>query len=365
MLVYTRVFLATCLFALTGLAPAMASMPQDVVRVEMPDAPGRAPKTLTPAARNADGKYEVDLLLLYTSAVTNALGGHDEALADAIKRVDKANHYFDNSLIPVRYRLVGVEPYPTSDEPNTPTVLPDQADVVALRDRYGADLVSVLRSESATACGQAMPFNGGTLAVSATDPQNVDPERDAYNVVFCLQGTTFAHELGHNLGAGHDYTYSGQTNPATGQPIPVYAAVVGSGYWRSYAHGWRCGRGELPGSKYCSIMHYCTTPDALYENLRGDFFSNPLLIRDGEACGSDGPTEALQADNARSITEAAPFVAAYRDASANGAGATKSSTKGNGLLLGGFGGFALLLAAALRVRNPRARNSRSRSSTFP
>lgn len=322
----------------------------------MPDAPGRAPKSLVPAARATDGKYEVDLLLLYTEPVVQELGGFDKALTDAHERVATANQYFDNSLIPVRYRLVGTEPYPGGGEPNAPAELPTHTDVVALRNQFGADLVSVLRSTSTTACGQAMTFNGGVLAASADDPQNVDPERDAYNVVFCLQGTTFAHELGHNLGAGHDYTYSGQTNPATGQPIPVYAAVIGSGYWRSYAHGWRCGPGQLPGSKHCSIMHYCTSPDALYENLSGDFFSNPLLVRDGEVCGSDGPAEALQADNARSITEAAPFVAAYRAAVVSGAGTTKSATNGgDGLLLGGFGGFALLpllLAAGLRTRKP-------------
>mgnify|MGYP001620033128 CR=1 FL=1 len=349
--VHARFLIALFLFALPGLAPATTSVPQDTVTVEMPNAPGRAPKTLVQAEGAADGKYEVDLLLLYTMPVIESLGGFDKALVDAQDRVATANRYFDNSLIPARYRLAGSDIFPGNGEPNVPRELPDNSSVVALRDRYGADLVSVLRSPSDTACGQAMTFNGGVLAESADNPQNVDPERDAYSVVFCLQGTTFAHELGHNMGAGHDYMYSGQTNPATGQPIPVYGTVVGSGYWRTYAHGWRCGRGQLPESKHCSIMHYCTSPDALYENLSGDFFSNPQLVRDGEACGSDGPLESQQADNARSITEAAPFVAAYRKPVV--ADAAKS---GSSLLIGALGGatlLALMLIAGLRRHTGR------------
>lgn len=299
------VAIALCIATLPSLA-------QEIVPVELPGTPGRQARMLTPKPPQADGKYEIDLLLVYTAPAVSSLGGMDAARSDAAARVAQANVYFDNSLLPIRYRLLAVEPYPEAEEPSTPAQLAGIASVQTLRDRYGADLVSVLRSSTTTACGQAATFNGGVLTREPV-PQNVDPERDAWSVVFCLDGRTFAHELGHNLGAGHDYTFSGQTNPVNDQPIPVYELAIGRGYWRSYAHGWRCGKGDLPGARYCDLMHYCRTPDAMYEDLLGDFFSNTQLIRDGEPCGSDGPVEAQQADNARSMLEAAPYVAAYRE----------------------------------------------------
>lgn len=324
--------LACCVLLAAPGAPAATQVSERVV-TELPNAPGRAPRAIEPSAPKADGSYEIDLLMLYTSPAAESLGGWTRALDHAAERVTYANRIFTDSLVNVRYRLVGVAPYPESTEPNVPRELPDVASVVALRNAHGADLVSVLRSPADLACGQAMTFNGGVFASEDT-PRNVDPERDAYSVVFCLHDRTFPHELGHNLGAGHDYLWSGQRNPITDEAIPLYEDVIGAGYWRTYAHGWRCGTAG-PGSKYCSIMHYCDIP---HDKL-GDFFSNPRLLRDVEACGAEGTLEAEQADNARSISEAAPYVAAYR-------GGGKSLTPGDSPTdLGMMEGIWLLLIA--------------------
>lgn len=344
----------------SGLMPAaQASEPI----VEAPGTPGRVIRIPAPATPKADGLFEVDVLLLYTPGGIAQL--QTDLQTHAAESVDYANRVFDSSEIPARYRLVAALPFPGEADPGL-TDLPAMPAVTALRNAYGADLVSVFAGPT-TSCGQAYTFNGGTFAPAL--PDNVDPERDAFNIVWCPYSRAFPHELGHNLGAGHDVAFSGQRNPATQEPIPGYAVVVGVGYWKDYAHGWRCGKNGGPVGSSCSIMHYCRPESQYHQTVFqaspfGDFFSNPRISRDGEACGSEGLTEADKADNARSITEALPYVAAYREPVAAPRKKIEATAFGGALSAVQGLVFALAGLGAQAARRARASaNSRCRPET--
>lgn len=290
----------------------------------------------------ADGNHQIDLLLVHTTLFAERAGGAAAAEARAQQLAALTNSYFANSMIPVRLRVVGTVAFTATDEratfnENLDTLALD-ASLRRLRDERGADLVALLRTSDfhVDLCGLATGFNGLERAEGA--PTNVSAERDAFAVAgaaasadgFQCADYILAHELGHVLGAGH-----------------AYAKNPGPYYWRPYAHAAACG-GAAGKPAYASIMHgFGFNTNGLNDGMiAGEFFSNPRLLIEGQACGSTGVpgVESTQADNARSITEAAPYVAAYRQgASTQRVGSTAQAGAINGLLL-------VLLLSALRYR---------------
>ena len=280
------------------------------------------------AQRNADGNYEVDLLAVYTPLYESRYGGRDGTRSEVLRLVSVANQYFENSGVAVRYRLLAAEKYTgtqeSSDGPRNLRILTADPAIRAYRDRVGADLVAFLRTQDGVA---SVELSSGFNGEDHNDPpQDVDPDRDFTAVIFSGPDGAgrrdgdwvFAHELGHNLGGGHNYKAHNQDGF----------------YWKPYAHGTECGL-LAPGQKLVSIMSYgdlhasgnlfgvavgdvrfgtSTVTDTI--EVRGDFFSSPNVQRNGMTCGSDNPgdPESKLADNARVINEAAPYVAAYRDA---------------------------------------------------
>ena len=271
----------------------------------------------------ADGKYEVDVLVVYTPRFEESLGGRIEAVAEVQRTAFVANTYFDNSAIPIRYRVLRAEKYTGTQESaggkRNLRVLSREPAIRAYRDQIGADLVLFLRTPDGRAdLAISSPFNGDD---KNDPPQDVQPDRDIFVVSYGgtsregvgVEDFLTPHELGHTFGGGHNYS----------------AHYLDGLYWKPYAHGKDCGQ-FIPGGRYVSVMSYGelttgqvegvpvgglpTSPVAGQFEVRGDFFSSPLISRDGSQCGSEGATEAEQADNARAIPEAAPYVAAYRKA---------------------------------------------------
>jgi hypothetical protein len=298
------------------------------------------------AAPGLDGKYRIDLQLLYTAVYQQRTAASAAAIrAEAQRLIFLANTYFENSRIPVQYRLVGtVAPYSAATEDTdcygNVGILANDPYIRSLRDTTGADVVVLLRTSDNDGTGGI--GTGFNQAEQSQPPANVDPERDGYACIPAAPNAVgsdaqtldvdhrFAHELGHVLGGGHQY--KGPKN------LPL-----GSFYWRPYAHAWRCGGiatedGGAPlygpgvyhtlmaannvyaGGTVCvsegsGCVEYPTI-GPLEGYPKGDFFSSPRQKRGNTRCGADivqPPLgEALQADNARSITEAAAYVAAYR-----------------------------------------------------
>ena len=316
----------------------------------------RLPTTVQPAAvapraePDDAGIYQVDLLVLYTRLYEQRYGGKAGAQAEVQRLVFLANGYFENTAIPVRYRLVGIEKYTGIDEASDYfrmlSVVAAEPAVRAWRDRIGADLVGLLRTQdlSANLCGLSAGFNNFERS---DPPENVVPERDGFMVAGMgasvdgrsCDDTVFAHELGHNLAAGHNSTAHVTSLPG-GLLTPVQPL-----YWKSYAHGYECGV-TAEGGNYASVMSYGTLASGL--SARGDFFSSPRLLLDGMPCGAEGVpgSEATEADNARVITEAAPYVAGYRPTRI-AAKADAAPVPEAPVASGGATGIALLLVLSL------------------
>lgn len=307
------------------------------------------PRTLKSAAPiaspGADGLYEISVLVLHTPLYAERMAPTTPE-EEAQRLVFLASEYMATSAVPVRYKLAGVAPYTGTDEnsgfyDNLASMV-GNPQVSALRNRTEADLVLLLRSQDGNAdlCGLSSGFNNFERS---DPPESINTDRDAFNVAGLAPAAgssascfddVFAHELGHSLAAGHDY-----------------AGSAGFEYWKPYAHALPCANAS--GLKYFSLMWSIGIGPG---GGRSELITNPDLLIDGHACGADGVAgiEASQANNARAMAEAAPYVAAYRGK------ASSSSGGGNTVSVGVGGSFAWLTSLGFvligfgRVRRGRA-----------
>ena len=240
----------------------------------------------------------IDVMVVYTSQAVTAVGGVSAMNARVDLAVQEANQSYSNSNVNQRINLVykGEIAYNEGTNPDfsaTLNRLTGKADghmdnVHALRDAYQADLVSLF-IEGTQYCGIAWMMN----SVSASF------ESSAFSVVAqsCATGYySFAHEMGHNMGARHD-TYVDSNNT----PYP-------------YSHGF-----TYPAGRWRSIMAYNNACLAVQQDCtRLQYWSNPALNYGGVAMGN-----ASSADNHTSLNNTAATVAAFRAGAA--AGFNKSS----------------------------------------
>jgi Metallo-peptidase family M12B Reprolysin-like len=160
----------------------------------------------------------IDLLVVTTPGWAKRHGTNAAARIDQM--LAQANQALYDSEVAIRIRLVGVRESSYSDTTSNVTALNEitgvglrpaaLASVPSWRNELGADLVMLLRPFSRASqlnCGQAWITGSG-----ANDPRN-DPSY-GYSAVsegadvdgggsYC-DDTSFAHELGHNMGLMHD-----------------------------------------------------------------------------------------------------------------------------------------------------------------
>jgi hypothetical protein len=176
------------------------------------------------------------------------------------------------------------------DENGNPVSIPASlASIASLRTQYGADLVVMMRrydNSTQGDCGVGWLIGGGQTAIVPSESSAY-----GYSVVsdgnsggyYCLD-TTFAHELGHNMGDAHDRTNA--TSPGA----------------YSYSYGY-VGNGT---NGFSTIMAYgvdTQTPLAV--------FSNPNISTcQNTPCGvADSSTSS--ADNAHSMNNTAALIAQF------------------------------------------------------
>ncbi len=246
----------------------------------------------TPSPTMSSSSATIDVLVAYTGGARVSAGGTSAIQALAQLAVDEANVSYLNSNVAMQLALVHIYQTPTNE-----AAIDDDLDyfqsngdgrfdeVHALRDQYGADAISLFGSYPI--CGDS--YMGPPI-----------PESYAVSVVYwnCAAGQYgLAHEIGHNLGAGHD--------PAGG-----YNHIYSYGYGYRSPAGWRTVMAEGTGSR---IPHW----------------SNPDVFYNGEPTGTTVPNQwGGTSENARVLNENAAIVAGYRD-SVTGCQQSLSATLSN------------------------------------
>ncbi len=233
-----------------------------------------------------DSGETIDLMVVYTQA-TQAIYGTSGIESMIINAVDSANTAYARSQITARLRLVHMAEIDYTETGDMGDALDEITDgniagVDALRDQYGADIVSMI-DEDSNYCGIAWVMTPGWLSNSM--------ERLAFNVTYsgCLGNHTMTHEIGHNEGCAHDRANS---------------SVPGS---YPYSHGHR---DTVTGFR--TIMSY-SCPGGTCPRISN--FSNPNVSFSGAPTGIDHNSDPdNSADNALSMNNTDQIVANWRQA---------------------------------------------------
>jgi hypothetical protein len=262
-------------------------------------------------AAASSGPVTIDVMVAYTPGFVSELGSQSLALTRIQNLVDLTNQAYTASGVNQQIRLVktvevnyadntsnqsALDDITGIDETGNPVTIPASLQGIAsLRVQYGADLVTLIRSyDNATQgnCGIGWLIGGNQTPIVPSQSNAY-----GYNVVsdgsstasdgktyYCLD-TTFAHELGHNMGDAHDRANA--TEPGA----------------YSYSYGY-VGNGT---NGFSTIMAYGTDTDTPLA-----MFSNPdVSACQNTPCGVADSNTSSSADNAHSMNNTAALIAAF------------------------------------------------------
>lgn len=243
-----------------GMGASLADNPK--VKVALATATAAAPAT-------------VRVMIVYSGAAATEVG---DTRAMSNLAIADSNQSFINSNVNMRFELAGS--LVAYNYVNNTDLGVDRSRFVKKDDGY-LDNFHPKRDEISADIGVLMTTSGSNCGVAG---QNVS-EAGAFAVVYhrCVAGFSFAHEIGHLIGATHDKASS--TNPN-------YA--YGHGYFNGTAR-WR------------TIMAYDTAANCPTGCPRINYWSNPNKTYNGKIMGN-----ATTANNARVLNDRATTVAAFR-----------------------------------------------------
>ena len=161
-------------------------------------------RTFAPALASPDNGGLIDVMVVYTRDALAGFGGETAARAAIDLVVAETNQAFRNSDINSAIRLAHSQVIEYEESGTSATDLSRlqsrtdgfMDDVHALRDRVGADLVVLITERMSDAAGRGYL---SSLRSSGESGFSTVARRST------TTGRTFAHELGHNLGAHHDW----------------------------------------------------------------------------------------------------------------------------------------------------------------
>ncbi len=255
-----------------------------------------------PGAPAVDDGSIIDVMVVYTPKARDSVGGDAAMQARVLLGVAETNMAYQNSQINQRIRLVGAfltnyteytgAVYPDSNMSHDLTCLQTTGDgcmddVTAKRDLYAADLVS-LWEDTSEACG--LGYMMSTITPSFA------PYGFSVVAWSCATGYySFAHEMGHNEGARHDWYVDTGTAPYT----YAHGYVNVAGAWRTImAYNNKC------GSINCTRIQYFSNPNVLYNGAPTGYASGT-----GTTNCSSAPCDA---DNHQVLNNSAYTVANFR-----------------------------------------------------
>jgi hypothetical protein len=263
------------------------------------------PAASVPVQAAASGPVTIDVMVAYTPGFVSELGSQRAALTRIQNLVDTTNQAYTASGVNQQIRLVNTVEvnYPDNtsnnsaldditgiDENGNPVPIPASLQGIAsLRTQYGADLVALIRSyDNATQgnCGIGWLIGGDQAQIvpSESNVYGYSVVSDGSNGGYYCLDTTFAHELGHNMGDAHDRANATESG----------AYSYSYGYLGNGTHG------------FSTIMAYGTdtsTPLSL--------FSNPNISAcQSTPCGV-ADSASNSADNAHSMNNTASLIAAF------------------------------------------------------
>jgi hypothetical protein len=223
------------------------------------------------------GPIVIDVLVAYTPTAAAQV---NNIAAFVQLAVDEANQSYVNSKVNQRLRLVHSYQVNYNEAgKGYDTIVADLAgksdgsmdEIHQLRDQHGADLVALIVNQT-DFCGMADAIMASEATAFAAVHWN------------CATGYySFAHELGHLMGARHD-----PANDPSTAPFPHgHGFQEGSAAWRTVM-AYQC------GARACTRLPYWSNPNVNYQGV-------PM-----------GTTPAH--DNARVLNQTAPTIATFRAA---------------------------------------------------
>lgn len=219
----------------------------------------------------------IDLLSVYTPNARSSAGGTTQIEALIQAAIDNANTAFIESNMNARYRLVHtaeVNHPPQASTGDALSVVTNDANVAALRDQYGADMVSFI-VDTPNSCGTAwVQRNPGSsfvnYAFQATD-------------IHCAVGNlTFAHEHGHNMGMEHNPENSGVgSEPEKASYLWSFAHYVNGSYRTVMSYSSPCSNGCTRVMRFSNPnINYAGVPTGVVnekENARTGDLTTPII----------------------------------------------------------------------------------------
>jgi hypothetical protein len=230
----------------------------------------------------------IDLLVLYTPGAAARYAGDPETRIEHV--VGVANQIYEDSGVWLRLRLVHAEEVDYSDTVTSSAALQDLSaaghplheQATALREAYGADVVTLMRPYSADGyCGIAWMGGLGTNGqLSITDSTYAFS-----HVSIDCSNYVLAHELGHNMGLAHSRRQS----------------PVGGTFEHSLGYG--------VDMLFTTVMAYETAFGApkIYKH------SSPALACLGVPCGVEASSPDDGADAVSSLNAVRTQLEAYRE----------------------------------------------------
>lgn len=240
------------------------------------------------------GAVTIDLMIVYSNSAIEWLEKHNydpQIYAEDV--VNQVNLTTANSRMDVTFRLVHQMHWQHDHEADREGnglhsdlyKLRKHSAVASARDEYGADLVQALIDINHLPYGSwisGVGYNFNDMPQFGFSVASIqDVERSSVAL-------TSAHELGHNLGAGHAVSQASNSNTS-----------------KNFAAGWYF-KGEN-NVQYHTVMAYAKHVDSSI-TASAPIFSSPNLRYKGTQTGAEN-----QADNVRAMLDNVNTVANYRN----------------------------------------------------